>query len=142
MDTRSPKQRSAIMSSVRGKNTAPELAVRHLVFGLGYRYRLHSKHLPGRPDLVFPGRKKAIFVHGCFWHGHGCDKGRLPKSRLEYWQPKIDANRNRDARQTVELNALGWKVLTLWQCELKDPRQVAIKVKGFLGRVAGPKKKR
>lgn len=142
MDNRNPEQRSAIMSRVRGKDTAPELAVRRLTFALGYRYRLHRKDLPGRPDIVFPSRRKAIFVHGCFWHGHGCEKGRLPKSRLDYWQPKIATNRDRDARQVKGLEDLGWKVLTLWQCELKDPRQVAIKIKRFLGRVAGPKTKR
>jgi DNA mismatch endonuclease (patch repair protein) len=142
MDTRSPSQRSRIMAAVKGKNTAPELIVRRLAFRMGYRYRLHKKGLPGRPDLVFPVRHKVIFVHGCFWHGHGCQKGQLPKSRLDYWGPKIAANRERDARQLDELQRLGWKTLTLWQCELNDAAQLAIKVRKFLGRVGGPRIKR
>lgn len=130
------------MSAVRGKNTRPELIVRRLLFQMGYRYRLHGRDLPGKPDLVFPSRHKLVFVHGCFWHGHGCQKGRLPKSGLDYWEPKITANRERDARQLEELKCLGWKTLTIWQCELNDATQLAIKVRKFLGRVGGPGIKR
>jgi len=120
VDTRTPDQRRRIMQSVSQKNTGPELAVRRLAHSLGYRYRLNSPLLPGRPDIVFAARRKVIFVHGCFWHGHGCAKGRLPKSRLDYWKPKIDANRARDARNERSLRAAGWAVLTVWQCEAKD----------------------
>ena len=108
------------MSAVRTKDTGPELLVRRILTRLNYRYRLHRKDLPGRPDVVFPGRKKAIFVHGCFWHSHGCDKGKAPRSRLEYWAPKLEANRVRDAANVDELAKLGWEVLVVWQCETRD----------------------
>lgn len=108
------------MQSIGTKNTGPEMVIRRALFELGYRYRLHRKDLPGSPDIVFPGRRKAIFVHGCFWHGHGCQKGRAPKSRMEYWGPKIEANRLRDARNLRELAARGWQVLVVWQCDLAD----------------------
>lgn len=133
MDTLDKKRRSEIMSRIRGKNTNPELAVRSLVHKLGYRFRLHSKTLPGKPDLVFPSRKKVIFVHGCFWHGHrGCRKGNLPKSKLEYWEPKIAKNRKRDAKNIRELKSLGWGVLLIWQCKLKDTDQVKNAITSFL----------
>lgn len=90
-DNRTPASRSALMARIGGKNTTPELVVRRLLHGMGYRFRLHRKELPGTPDIVFPGRRKAIFVHGCFWHAHGCSIGRPPKSRLDYWLPKLDA---------------------------------------------------
>mgnify|MGYP000844160140 CR=1 FL=1 len=125
--------RSAIMASVGQSHTAPEVAVRKLVHGLGYRFRLHRRELPGTPDLVFPGRKKVLFVHGCFWHGHGCRWGQLPKSKLDYWAPKIEANRARDARNTRQLRELGWSSLDVWQCDLKDPAQLVSKIKKFLG---------
>lgn len=121
------------MSRIGGKNTHPEIAVRSLVHKLGYRYRLHSKNLPGCPDLVFSSRKKVIFVHGCFWHGHRrCKKGKLPKSRLEYWEPKINANRNRDASNTRKLKADGWEVLIIWQCKLKHIEDVKKQIVSFL----------
>lgn len=119
-DTRSPEQRRRIMQSVKTKDTCAELIVRRILHRGGYRYRLHRRDLPGSPDIVFPGRKKVIFVHGCFWHGHGCAKGLAPKSRTEYWQPKIEANRARDKKNLSALEALGWSVLVLWQCELAD----------------------
>src|ERR1035438_3891223 len=109
-DTRTPEQRRRIMQSVGTRDTGPELKVRRLLFSLGYRYRLNAKKLPGRPDIVFPGRMKAIFVHGCFWHGHGCRKGRAPKSRIEYWKPKLKNNRRRDLAQSRALKTLGWSV--------------------------------
>lgn len=138
MDTRSPQKRSEIMSLVRGKNTTPELAVRRIVHSLGYRFRLHGKALPGRPDLVFAGRRKVIFVHGCFWHAHeGCAKARPPKSRKSYWVPKLRANKERDARNLAEVRALGWKALVVWQCELKKPERLVRKIDRFLGRPAG-----
>lgn len=133
MDRLTPERRSWLMSRVRSKNTKPELTVRRLVFGMGYRYRLHSKNLPGKPDLVFPARRKAILVHGCFWHGHeGCRLSRTPKSNADFWLAKIVSNRERDARIITELNALNWAVLTVWQCELKDPEAIAAKIHEFL----------
>lgn len=131
-DTRTPIQRSNIMRSVGTKNTGPEQQLRKLLYGAGYRYRLHGKQLPGRPDLVFPGRRKVIFVHGCFWHGHGCAKGRLPKSKLEYWGPKLAANQQRDSRNIRDLRQLGWDALVVWQCELREPVSALQRVEEFL----------
>lgn len=108
------------MQSVKTKDTGPEQTIRRALFGAGYRYRLHRRDLPGSPDIVFPSRKKAIFVHGCFWHGHECAKGRPSKSRTEYWGPKIAANCARDARNVRDLQDKGWDVLVVWQCELAD----------------------
>jgi DNA mismatch endonuclease (patch repair protein) len=121
------------MQSVKTKDTGPELAVRRALFAAGYRFRLHRRDLPGSPDIVLPGRKKAIFVHGCFWHGHGCAKGQASKSHLEYWQPKLEANKARDARNIREINALGWETLTVWQCELSDPEALLVRLGTFLG---------
>lgn len=120
-DTRTASQRRHIMQSVGTRNTGPELVVRRLLHGLGYRYTLHSAKLLGRPDIVFPARRKVIFVHGCFWHGHGCSKGKLPKSKLDYWQPKIARNKGRDERVLLSLRQQGWKPLVVWQCQVKDP---------------------
>ena len=121
------------MRSVRSKDTGPEWAVRHLLHSLGYRYRLHASYLPGTPDLVFPSRKKAIFVHGCFWHAHGCQYGQPPKSRTEYWIPKLERNKIRDSTQISQLNALGWQVLVVWLCQTKDPEKLADRLTSFLG---------
>lgn len=120
------------MQQVKGKDTKPELTVRSLLHRMGYRFRLHRKDLPGTPDLVFPARRVALFVHGCFWHGHGCRIGRLPKSRLDYWAPKIDANRARDARKQAALAAAGWRVAVVWQCELADIEGLAARLRGVL----------
>lgn len=117
------------MQSVKTKDTGPELIVRRTLFAGGYRYRLHRRDLPGSPDIVFPGRKKAIFVHGCFWHGHECSKGGGSKSRLEYWGPKIEANRARDIRSEVALRTIGWDVATVWQCELRDLEEVIARLR-------------
>lgn len=141
MDTRTPEKRSEIMSAVRTKDTGPELLVRKLLSAQGYRYRLHRKDLPGRPDIVFPGRHKAVFVHGCYWHGHRCAKGRLPKSRLRYWKPKIAANKKRDARNIAKLKRSGWGVSVVWQCELKNAGTLVRKLKAFLGRTHNPKRR-
>jgi DNA mismatch endonuclease (patch repair protein) len=132
MDTRTPTQRSRSMAAVQTRNTGPEWAVRRLLHANGYRYRLHAKALPGKPDIVFPGRKKAIFVHGCFWHGHGCPKGRAPKSKLGYWGPKLEANRLRDARDLDRLRALGWQAETVWQCEIREPEKLLQRLRDFL----------
>ncbi len=126
------------MQAVRGKDTGPEWIVRKLAHGLGYRYRLHVKGLPGKPDLVFPARRKAIFVHGCFWHAHGCRYGRPPKSGHDYWLPKLEQNKIRDADKRARLEALGWSVLTIWQCETKDAKALAARLRAFLG-AAGDK---
>jgi DNA mismatch endonuclease, patch repair protein len=120
MDTRSPEQRRYIMKSVRTRDTGPELVVRKLLHRMGLRFSLHKKELPGRPDVVLPKHRSVVFVHGCFWHGHGCSKGKLPKSRLGFWRPKIQRNRNRDAESVRMLRADGWRVLTIWQCETKN----------------------
>ena len=132
-DTRTPEQRRRIMQAVKSQHTGPELIVRRLLYSMGYRYRLHPKDLPGRPDIAFASRRKAIFVHGCFWHGHDCRKGRLPKSRLEYWQPKLDKNRERDRTKAEKLQSLGWTVLVIWQCETHDREALAMRLQDFVG---------
>jgi DNA mismatch endonuclease (patch repair protein) len=121
------------MQSVRQKNTGPEVAVRRALHRLGYRFRLHAKGLLGRPDIVFPSRKKVIFVNGCFWHGHDCSKGRLPKSRPEYWIPKIEANKTRDERIVNELKKAGWESYVIWQCKVAKLDETIQAVTGFLG---------
>lgn len=109
------------MRAVKGKNTAPELLVRKLVFSLGFRYRLHGSHLPGKPDIYFPQRKKAIFVHGCFWHGHSCKRGnRMPTTNNTYWQNKIEKNKIRDKKTLTLLSEAGWSTLVIWECDLKN----------------------
>ncbi|HUS47978.1 MAG TPA: very short patch repair endonuclease [Phycisphaerae bacterium] len=118
MDVLTSAQRSRCMSAIRNKDTKPELIVRRLVHSLGYRYRLHRKDLPGRPDLTFPARRKVIFVHGCFWHRHRCRKGRsLPATRVGFWQAKLDSNKHRDADTRQKLRRVGWQVLVVWECQ-------------------------
>lgn len=122
------------MRAVKGRDTRPEMLVRRAAHALGYRFRLHRKDLPGSPDLVFPSRRKVVFVHGCFWHGHDCARGaRAPKANAEYWSAKIGRNVARDARVLVELRALGWEPLVLWECELKDPAALAGRLRQHLG---------
>lgn len=133
MDTRTPEQRRRIMQSVKQKNTKPELVIRQVLHRLGYRFRLHRKDLPGRPDIVLPRHRKAIFVHGCFWHWHGCPKGQLPKSRLDYWLPKLEGNVNRDRTKMEQLELLGWSVLVVWQCETRDLDELAKRLEAFVG---------
>jgi DNA mismatch endonuclease (patch repair protein) len=135
-DTLTKPDRSARMARVRGKDTKPEMVVRRLVHGLGYRYRLHRRDLPGTPDLVFPGRHKVVFVHGCFWHRHpdpACKLARWPKSRLEFWKPKLEGNRARDLVNQEKLRDLGWGVLVIWECELGNPASLADRLTEFLG---------
>jgi DNA mismatch endonuclease, patch repair protein len=116
------------MRRVKGRNTTPELTVRRALTRLGARYRLHRKDLPGNPDVVLPGRRVALFVHGCFWHGHDCARGaRVPKQNRDYWVAKVGRNRERDARHRAALEGLGWRVETVWECELKDA--VALQVR-------------
>lgn len=133
LDTLSTKERSERMALVRSKNTGPELLVRSIVFALGYRYRLHARDLPGCPDLVFRKLHKVIFVHGCFWHRHAtCGLARLPKSRLSFWKPKLEANKERDKRIKRDLTKDGWNVLTIWECQLKNGTRVRTAIRRFL----------
>ncbi len=126
--------RSALMSRVKAKDTKPELRVRRSAHGLGYRYRLHRRDLPGSPDLVFPGRRKALFVHGCFWHRHqGCRKTTMPKTRAKFWQRKFDDNVRRDERVIAALRDLGWDVLVVWECETSDENLLRRTLIEFLG---------
>ncbi len=128
------EQRSKIMASVRSKDTGPELLVRSLLHRAGYRFRLHRGDLPGKPDIVFPGRRKVIFVHGCFWHAHACRYGRPPKSKLDFWLPKLDRNKKRDAENERKLKNAQWAVLVVWQCETKDTNKLRRILGRFLGR--------
>lgn len=121
VDTLTQEARSTLMSSIRQKDTSPEVRLRKQLHAKGLRYVLHPRSLPGRPDLVFPRYRIAVFVHGCFWHGHNCRAGRLPSSNQAYWTEKIAANQVRDARKIAELRALGWRVATVWECETKGP---------------------
>nr|WP_316654111.1 very short patch repair endonuclease [uncultured Gellertiella sp.] len=126
-------KRSSLMARVKGKDTKPEMAVRRALFAMGFRYRLHRRDLPGSPDVVFPRQKKAIFVHGCFWHRHaGCRLASTPKSRADFWQIKFDANVARDARNIDALEEFGWSVLVLWQCEISDLEKLREKLKSFV----------
>ena len=134
VDNLTPEARSLRMASIGGKNTAPELIVRRLAHGLGYRFRLHKRDLPGTPDLAFPARRKVIFVHGCYWHGHACRIGRLPKSNLSFWSVKIEKNKARDARNLRELRALSWNTLVVWQCETRDLAKLGRRLRRFLGK--------
>lgn len=125
--------RSANMAKVKGKNTSPEMLVRRTVHAMGYRYRLHARELPGTPDLVFPGRRKIIFVHGCFWHRHPyCKKASMPSTRKYYWQTKLSKNVARDAEAIAKLEASAWDVLVLWECALKDRQKLESRLSTFL----------
>lgn len=138
MDVVTSEQRSANMSRIRGRNTKPELVVRRLAHALGYRFRLHRRDLPGAPDLVFPGRRKAIFVHGCFWHRHpGCRFAYNPKSNMAFWQKKFDGNVERDSRVLRELNEKGWDSLVIWECEIDDSEKLEDRLRSYLENVAG-----
>lgn len=133
-DTISTLERSRLMSRIRSKDTLPEMIVRRIIHRDGYRYRLHVDDLPGKPDLVFPSRRKVIFVHGCFWHGHeGCAIAHQPQSNREFWLAKLKGNKLRDRSAVEQLNALGWSVLVIWECELKDLDAVKSKIRSFLG---------
>ena len=136
-DTLTPERRAENMRRIKSKNTKPEMVVRSLVHRLGYRYRLHRLDLPGKPDLVFSPRRKIIFVHGCFWHGHedpDCADGRRqPKSNLDYWLPKLARNKERDHVQAAEIETLGWAVMIVWECETRDRPRLTARLREFLG---------
>jgi DNA mismatch endonuclease, patch repair protein len=134
MDRLTPELRSRNMRRIGSKSTKPEMLVRRLVHALGYRYRLHVKDLPGKPDLVFHRREKVIFVHGCFWHQHKeCREGRVPGSRKSYWEPKLTRNLERDREHLRALKRLGWRALVLWECQLGNPAELERKIRVFLG---------
>lgn len=133
VDRLTPEQRSRNMRAIGPKDTKPELVLRRMLHGLGYRYRLHRKDLPGKPDMVFPARRKVVLIHGCFWHLHGCRIGKMPASRTDYWAPKLARNKERDAQNQEKLAALGWDVLVVWECETKDQGQLARRLQEFLG---------
>ncbi|HTU09726.1 MAG TPA: DNA mismatch endonuclease Vsr [Allosphingosinicella sp.] len=135
MDTLTSVERSARMARVRGKDSKPEMLVRRLVHAMGFRYRLHDRRLPGSPDLVFPRLRKVIFVHGCFWHRHEdihCKLARWPKSRLDFWRPKLQGNRERDLRHQAELEKLGWRIFVVWECRMRDKEQLENELREFL----------
>ena len=134
MDKLVPGRRSENMRQIRGKDTAPELAVRKLCRKIGFSgYRIHRKDLPGKPDLAWIGRKLVIFVHGCFWHGHDCAEGiRKPKSNQDYWIPKIERNQQRDAENNATLHAMGWKVFVVWECEINEKELLSERLQRFL----------
>lgn len=132
-DVLTPEQRRRNMAAIKGKNTKPEMVVRRLVHGLGYRYRLHRKDLPGKPDLVFPSRRKIIEVYGCYWHMHDCPYGRVvPKTNAEFWQTKRLSNVTRDTRNSAELTKQDWRVLIIWECEVKDTDKLRERITQFL----------
>lgn len=140
MDSLSPRERSERMSRVRSRDTKPELLVRKTVHAMGYRYRLHKAGLPGKPDLVFASRRKVIFIHGCFWHRHpdpDCKLARLPKSRHDFWLPKLEGNRARDERVAQALADQGWQVLEIWECQCKRGEHLENMIRGFLDAVDG-----
>jgi DNA mismatch endonuclease (patch repair protein) len=132
-DVYGPEKRSAVMRRVKGRDTAPEMIVRRLLWRLGARYRLHRKDLPGKPDIVLAGRRLAIFVHGCFWHGHDCARGaRVPKANRDYWLGKVGRNRVRDAASRAALETAGWRVEAVWECELKDTAALEARARSWL----------
>ena len=140
-DSVTPKRRSEIMSNIRATGMKPEMVVRRLTHAMGYRYRLHSKDLPGKPDLVFPARRKVIFVHGCFWHQHAdpvCKIARRPQSNQDYWLPKLERNVARDAVHQVRLAELGWNVLVIWECEVEANDSLAERMQSFLDGIGDP----
>ncbi|MDZ4199625.1 MAG: DNA mismatch endonuclease Vsr [Kiritimatiellia bacterium] len=131
-DPLSPAERSERMSRIRNADTGPEMAVRRLVHGLGYRFRLHARDLPGNPDLVFRPRMKVIFVHGCFWHQHGCRQYRQPRTKRSYWEPKLGRNKARDEEVRRELRKRGWGVMVVWECQIRKALVLGGRIRRFL----------
>ncbi|MGY8683433.1 very short patch repair endonuclease [Bradyrhizobium sp. UFLA05-153] len=130
----SREKRSALMGRIRGRNTGPELTVRRLLHAMGYRFRLHARELPGKPDIIFRSRRVALFVHGCFWHRHDCGLAYIPKTRPEFWQRKFEGNIVRDRRTKQELEAAGWRVVVVWECQLSDLAALSKNLAQELGR--------
>ncbi|HEY7838642.1 MAG TPA: very short patch repair endonuclease [Terriglobales bacterium] len=140
MDTITSNARSRNMARIRSQGTKPELAVRSAAHRAGFRFRLQRRDLPGTPDLVFPRLNTALFVHGCFWHGHpGCLDGRIPKSRRDYWEPKLAGNKRRDAKNQRRLRSIGWRVVVVWECETLDPPKLCLLLRDLIG---NPKRER
>ncbi len=132
-DVFTAEKRSAVMRQVKSRDTTPERVVRKLLWRMGARYRLDRRDLPGRPDIVLPSRKLAVFVHGCFWHGHDCPRGaRIPKANRPYWEGKIGRNRARDLETRAKLEALGWRLEVIWECELKEPAALEARLASML----------
>ena len=138
----SVRKRSEIMRAVPGKDTSPEMALRRWLHARGFRYRLHGRSLPGTPDLVFASRSAVVFVHGCFWHGHNCSKGRHPKSNVAFWKDKVATNQARDRRSLKALRRIGWRCRVVWQCQLKDIDRAGENVVAFLAKPAVAKRYR
>jgi DNA mismatch endonuclease, patch repair protein len=129
-----PEPRRRVMAAIRGRDTGPEIAVRRMLHAMGYRYRVHRRDLPGHPDVTFPSRRKIVFVHGCFWHQHsGCKAAKVPRTRTQYWGPKLAKNMERDRRNLEALTNSGWAVTIVWECELAHPGDVAARLANFLG---------
>jgi DNA mismatch endonuclease, patch repair protein len=142
-DILSKRERSERMRLIRSVHTKPEIAIRKILSLMGFRYRLHSRVLPGRPDIVFCTSARAIFVHGCFWHRHKrCRLARLPKSKLDYWSPKLEANSKRDVKNQRALRKLGWRYLVIWECELGNPRRLENRIRKFLKRCRNNRRRR
>lgn len=134
MDTISPEQRSLLMGRIRSKNTRPERVVRSMLHRMGFRFRLHRRDLPGRPDVVLPKHRKVVLIQGCFWHGHTCTLASRPKSNRTYWSEKIATNRARDQRNLAELKRQGWLVLELWECDIRADRRIAERLRRFMAK--------
>lgn len=132
MDIFTPEKRSHVMSQVRGKNTKPEILVRKLLHRMGYRFRLHRKDLPGKPDIVLPKYKTVVFIHGCFWHGHNCKRGAKPSSNKDFWNEKLEKNVERDKKHVRSLEAIGWRCIVVWECETKNADLLEVKLKNGL----------
>lgn len=132
-DIMSPETRSRVMSRIRSKNTRPEMIVRRLLHGIGYRFRLHGRDLPGRPDIVFRSRRAVVFVHGCFWHRHDCGLGYMPRTRQQFWQDKFDGNVRRDQKVRNELKAAGWRVIVVWECQIDKLSALSARLVKSLG---------
>lgn len=131
----SAQQRGALMARVKGKDTKPELIVRSLLHRMGYRFRLHRKDLPGRPDIVLPRHKKVVLVHGCFWHQHpGCSRSKRPETKSDFWNAKLDRNVERDKETLDALGRLGWAALVIWECETKSPKELTVKLREFMAK--------
>jgi DNA mismatch endonuclease (patch repair protein) len=138
VDNVSASERSRVMRSVPSANTRPEVLVRKLLHRMGYRFRLHADDLPGKPDIVFRTRRKVVFIHGCFWHGHSCERDRRPSTNSDYWSGKARGNRRRDRGVQTDLKRAGWNVFVVWECALRNPEDVLTALKAFLGDPRGP----